>query len=114
MISQKENSTNIVDASTNIVDAVTYAEKCRQLMTSIGQAEDYVAVNTNGVSHRENVWNAHQGNMVGQLSDVSVSLNELVARVRYLTKEVRYLREIMDAKSLLLDASIEEIYGDKI
>lgn len=105
MISQKESSTNIVDA-------VTYAEKYRQSMIPIGQTADYVAMSTNGVLHEENGQYALQANMESQLSDVSVSLNELVSHVRYLESEVGYLREIVDAKGLLLDASIEEIYGD--
>ena len=96
MISQKESSINI--------DPETYAK-----VMDI-QRQYRVA--------RENGWYvpqeyAPQEQMASQMADASASLNELVARVRCLTREVWHLKEIVDAKGLVLDASIEEIYGDK-
>ena len=99
MISQKENSINI--------DPQIYA-KVQEI-----QRQYRVA--------RENEWYARQGHMASQIADVSSNLSEVVSHVRYLeqevvclTTEIGRLRSIVDAKGLLLDASIEEIYGDKI
>ena len=91
MISQKESSINI--------DPQTYVKVMDM------QRQYQVA--------RENEWYARQEHMASQMADASASLNELVARVRCLTREVWHLKEIVDAKGLVLDASIEEIYGDK-
>lgn len=89
MISQKENSINI--------DPQIYA-KVQEI-----QRQYRVA--------RENEWCARQGQ--ASVADASYSsMNELVSRVRYLESGVRYLKSVIDENSLLLDASIEEIYGD--
>ena len=91
MISQKESSINI--------DPQIYA-KVQEI-----QRQYRVA--------RENEWYARQGQ--ASVADIPYrSMNELVSHVRYLESEIRYLKSVIDEKSLLLDASIEEIYGDKI
>ena len=89
MISQKESSINI--------DPQIYA-KVQEI-----QQQYRVA--------RENEWYAHQGQVGAELVDRG-AINELFTRVRCLAREVGYLRTIIDTKGLLLDASIEEIYGD--
>jgi len=112
MISQKESSINNKTVGFDEYDPQIYA-KVQEI-----QRQYRVA--------RENEWYARKEHMASQMADDSVSfnpasLNELIIRVRYLTKEVCHLqeivdanKEIVDAKGLLLDASIEEIYGEKI
>jgi hypothetical protein len=91
MISQKESSINI--------DPQTYVKVMDM------QRQYQVA--------RENEWYARQEQ--ASVADIPYrSMNELVSHVRYLESEIRYLKSVIDEKSLLLDTSIEEIYGDKI
>lgn len=99
MISQKESSTNNKFVCIDAYDPHLYA-KVQEM-----QRQYRVA--------RENEWYARQE----QASVANIpyhSMNELVSHVRYLESEVGHLKEIVDAKSLWLDASIEEIYGEKI
>lgn len=99
MISQKESSINNKTVGFDEYDPQIYA-KVQEMQRQYRAA-------------RENEWYARQE----QASVANIpyhSMNELVSHVRYLESEVRYLKSVIDKKSLLLDASIEEIYGDKI
>ena len=99
MISQKESSINNKTVGFDEYDPQTYA-KIQEI-----QRQCRVA--------RENEWYARQEQ--ASVADIPYrSMNELVSHVRYLESEIRYLKSVIDEKSLLLDASIEEIYGDKI
>lgn len=100
MISQKESSINNKTVGFDEYDQQIYA-KVQEI-----QRQYRVA--------RENEWYAHQ--QQASVSDISYrsSMNELVSHVRYLENEVRYLKSVIDAKSLWLDESIDEIYGEKI
>ena len=97
MISQKESSINNKTIGFDEYDPQIYA-KVQEI-----QRQYRVA--------RENEWYDRQE----QVSVANIpyhSMNELVSHVRYLESEVRYLKSVIDKKSLWLDASIEEICGD--
>ena len=106
MISQKESSINNKTVGFDEYDPQIYA-KVQEI-----QRQYRVA--------RENEWYARQEQ--ASVADIPYrSMNELVSHVRrleqevgYLTTEVGRLRNIISTKSLLLDESIDEIYGDKI
>ncbi len=99
MISQKESSINNKTVDFDAYDPQTYA-KIQEI-----QRQCRVA--------RENEWYARQGQ--ASVADIPYrSMNELVSHVRYLESELRYLKSVINTNSLLLDASIDEIYGDKI
>ena len=85
MISQKESSINDKTVSRDEYDPQIYA-KVQEIQ------RQYRAASVADTSYH--------------------SMNELVSHVRYLESEVRYLKSVIDKKSLWLDASIEEIYGD--
>ena len=100
MISQKESSINNKTVGFDEYDPQIYA-KVQEI-----QRQYRVA--------RENEWYARQGQ--ASVSDISYrsSMNDLVSHLRYLESEVRYLKSVINTNSLLFDASIDEIYGDKI
>lgn len=107
MISQKESSINNKTVGFDEYDPQIYA-KVQEI-----QRQYRVA--------RENEWYARQERMASQMANIPSSMNELVSHVRrleqevgYLTTEIGRLRNIISTKSLLLDESIDEIYGDKI
>ena len=107
MISQKESSINNKTVGFDEYDPQIYA-KVQEI-----QRQYRVA--------RENEWYARQERMASQMANIPSSMNELVSHVRrleqevgYLTTEISRLRNIISTKSLLLDESIDEIYGDKI
>lgn len=107
MISQKESSINDKTVSRDEYDPQIYA-KIQEMQRQCRVAQ-------------EKEWYAHQEHMASQMADASVSFSRLKDHVDYLenevvflTSEVSRLRNIISTKGLLLDASIEEIYGDKI
>ena len=111
MISQKESSINNKTVGFDEYDPQIYA-KVQEMQRQYRVARE----NYNRFA-RENEWYAHQGQASVEASVADIpyrSLDELVTRVRCLAREVGYLKTIIDTKGLLLDASIEEIYGDKI
>ena len=88
MISQKESSINNKTVGRDEYDPQIYA-KIQEIQ------RQYRAASVADISYRS-------------------SMNELVSHVRYLESEVRYLKSVINTNSLLFDASIDEIYGDKI
>ena len=99
--------------STDSIDAVAYAEKYRQAMTHIGQAEDYVALYTNGVTKfgTENKLQKFDR----ELKDITSSLNRLRNYIesidRLHNREIDILYRLIEERTLIL-SDVDEIYND--